>query len=127
MSEPSRTASIEEQQQLNAAAQVFIAAVLDVVRQTYGAERVESWPEEARNAAATTTAVQALLHPEAYATERLNLDFSAYSLGMALGSESGAIPDHQVGQMLAQFSIGFGTGRAERVIAAAGMTTAGRA
>lgn len=127
MSEPSRTTTPAEQNKLNDAARLFIGAVLEVVRETYGAERVEGWGEEATNAACTTTAVQALLHPEAYAAPRLNLDFCAYCLGMALGTESRGIPGEGLPQMLEQFSRGFGIGRAEAMIAAIQMPTAGSA
>jgi len=102
----------------------FVTRIRAGARVTYGAE-FDQWPEESRIAAVMAHAMQALLSPEAYSASRLNLDFAAYTMGLALGTRSAEIPDPQ--QLLQQIVRGFGVGRAEHINAVINMPTQGNA
>lgn len=126
MIDASRPASPAEMAVMTAAAQTYVGAVMAMARAIYGAQ-FDLWPQENQHACLITMAVQAILIPEAFAAETINLDAAAHGLGTALGTQSASLGDPQTHVLLARFSQAFAVGRVQSTLATSGMKTEGTA
>lgn len=94
------------------ASQKFVAQLAQVIATHYPG--FGEWDETAKVSAMLILAAQMLLRPETYATNTLNLDHAAHGFGIALGNQTGAIPDEGIPQMVNHFLAGFNSGRSDR-------------
>ncbi len=125
MSESSRILSPPEQASSIAAAKAFVDAMRAHARRVY--EGFDNWTQDEQTNAVMAQAVQHLVTNAAFDGAPLNLEYTAYCLGLAMGVRCNHLDEAQVREVILQFQRGFFVGRAEQTKAIIAMPTAGNA
>lgn len=126
MSEPSRVATLAEQEEMKAAARTYMGAILVMARRQYG-EVFDTWPEDVQHSCAITMALQGMLTADAFGAVQINLDFAAYGVGLAVGTNTGGVHDQGMPVIVARLLDGLATGRAQATVARDSFKTTGSA